>query len=579
MTINGGTFGGNMAAGEAADNGGGGIFNNGGTLVVNSAVLAENTASSGSGSGGGLLSTNGSVTIGSATFRANAANRAGGGIEIIEGTLTMTGTDFDANTTGDSPGNGGALHVSSSAVVTVTGGSVTGNTAAREGGGFWNQQAARMTVTGTTFTGNTAAGNAADDGGGALFNNGGTMRLIRPVIVRNTATGTAGSGGGILNLGGTLRISGGIVDTNSANRAGGGIEDARGIVQMDSVMVRGNSIAVAAPGNGGGFHSGGGTVSITNSSFLGNTAVEGGGIWVAGQLSIVSTEGGDMFVMDNVATGDAATNGGGGVFMNPNSTLTMIGVMVDDNSATGTAGSGGGVFLSDNVQATITGGTVSGNSANRAGGGIEIANDAMNDGVASLTLDGVEVDDNTIAVAAPGNGGGIHSGGGALVIMGGSVSSNTAVEGGGVWSNGLVTIQKDDDDDDTAINDNTPRATVLPTAAAVSMPKPEARSPSRVLPLKATRPPARPARAVASSSPTERRVTMTDVDVEGNSANRAGGGIEVADDARDGAAGTLVADRCRRHCNTIATANPGNGGGLHVGGAERGYDHQKHVRL
>ena len=144
------------------------------------------------------------------------------------------------------------------------------------------------------------------------------------------------------------------------------------------------------------------------------------------ELAVVSTEGGDMFVMDNVATGADATNGGGGVFMNPNSTLTMIGVMVEGNSATGASGSGGGVFLSDNVQATITDGTVSGNAANRAGGGIEIANDAMNDGVASLTLDGVEVDENAIDAANPGNGGGIHSGGGALVIMGGSVSGNTA---------------------------------------------------------------------------------------------------------------------------------------------------------
>ncbi len=566
MTLNGTTFSGNMAMGPDADNGGGGVYNNGGTLIVDGATFSSNTATQGSGSGGGLLTTNGNVTITSATFDQNSSNRAGGGIEILEGTLTLTNTDFTSNMTGSSPGNGGAIHVTSSAVVTVTGGTVTGNTAAREGGGFWNQVAARMTVTGTTFDANSAAGNAADDGGGALFNNGGTMRLFSNTIVRNTATGTAGSGGGILNLGGTLRIVGGAVDSNSANRAGGGIEDSNGLVQMDSVMVRGNSIATAAPGNGGGLHSGGGTVTVTNSSFLSNTAVEGGGLWSNGVLSIVSTEDGDMFVMDNTATGNDADKGGGGIYAESAATLTMIGVMVEGNAATGTSGSGGGLFIADGVQATVAKGTISNNRANRAGGGIEIANDPMADGVASLTLDDVEVNGNTIAVAAPGNGGGIHSGGGALIVKGGSVSSNSAVEGGGIWSNGSVLIERDEDDADALISDNTASGDDATNGGGGLYAETGGDFNVQGATIEGNSATGTSGSGGGVFVADGASVVMEEVDIIDNSANRAGGGIEVADDATTGDKASLTLTRVNVGFNSIATANPGNGGGLHVGG-------------
>ncbi len=582
MMLDGVTITDNMAMGTAADNGGGGVFNNGGTLSLVNVGFGGNTATQGSGSGGGLLTTNGTVTItggafggaygttdtvfGSAdTFAGNRASRAGGAIEVIEGTVTINNVNFVANATGSSPGNGGAIHVSSSAVVTVTGGTVANNTATREGGGFWNQQAARMTVTGTSFTGNSAAGDAADDGGGALFNNGGTMRLFGVQASGNSATGTAGSGGAILNLRGTLRMSGGEVTGNRANRAGGGIEDANGIVQMDSVLVAGNSIAVAAPGNGGGLHSGGGTVTVTNSSFLDNSAVEGGGLWSSGILSIVSTDGGDMFVMNNVGTGDAATNGGGGVFQQAG-TLTMIGVMVEDNAATGTSGSGGGLFVADGVQASVTKGTISNNRANRAGGGIEIANDPMAGGVALLTLDDVEVNGNTIAVAAPGNGGGIHSGGGALVIKGGLIASNSAVEGGGVWSNGPVTITVDSEGIGTGIVSNEATGDdathggggiFVQTGGAFTV------EDATVSTNRATGTSGSGGGIFVSDASS---LSMTRGIVFGNRANRAGGGIEVADNASTEGKAVLSLTGVSVERNSIGTANPGNGGGLHVGG-------------
>jgi hypothetical protein len=575
MTLTGVSLSGNRAMGTDADNGGGGLYNNGGTLNLNSVTLAENTATEGSGSGGGLLSTAGTVTVTGSSFSENDANRAGGAIEIVEGMLMLTDTDFTGNATGDAPGNGGALHVTGAARVTVTGGTVSGNTAASEGGGFWNQTAARMTVTGTVFTDNVAEGDAADGGGGALYNNGGTLRLMQARIVRNSATGDAGSGGGILNNGGTLHMSGGIVDTNRANRAGGGIEDASGTVQLDSVLVRGNLIADAAPGNGGGLHSGGGTVTVTNSSFLGNTAVEGGGLWASGTLSIVSTEGGDMFVMDNVATGDDADNGGGGVFQQAG-TVTIRDAMITGNRATGTSGSGGGVFLSDGATAEVTGGSISGNTSSRAGGGLEIADDPETETLAAALIFDTDISGNN-AGTNPGNGGGIHSGGGDLVIQFVRITGNTAVEGGGIWSNGSVTTGG------VVVPVAEDGMAVVPTRNTVSGNTATGNEPSNggggifaqtggtfvlsdmnILNNRATGTSGSGGGifVLDGSSVTVERSRIT-----GNQANRAGGGIEVADDASTDAPTTFTLRTTEVSANSIETANPGNGGGLHVGGA------------
>ena len=127
--------------------------------------------------------------------------RAGGAIEMADGPssgrlsrVTMTG-----NTTGPSPGNGGAVHITGPSNLTVIGGTYSGNTASREGGALWNGSGT-MTVRGAMIDGNTASGDAADDGGGGIFNNGGTLRVFAgTTITNNVADGASGSGGGIFN--------------------------------------------------------------------------------------------------------------------------------------------------------------------------------------------------------------------------------------------------------------------------------------------------------------------------------------------------------------------------------------------
>ena len=67
-------------------------------------------------------------------------------------------------------------------------------------------------------------------GGGGIFNNGDTLAVRGTTIDSNEATGTSGSGGGILLDGGAARLDDVTITNNTAVRAGGGIETANGAI-------------------------------------------------------------------------------------------------------------------------------------------------------------------------------------------------------------------------------------------------------------------------------------------------------------------------------------------------------------
>lgn len=99
-------------------------------------------------------------------------------------------------------------------------------------------------------------------------------------IEGNVADGAAGSRGGILNNMGELDVNDIAITNTTSDRAGGGIEANVGTTDLDRVDLVGNTTG-DAPGNGGGLHlTGAGTVDITRSRVVANTAAnEGGGLW------------------------------------------------------------------------------------------------------------------------------------------------------------------------------------------------------------------------------------------------------------------------------------------------------------
>ena len=354
------------ATGDEADAGGGAIFTAVGNLFATGLVATGNSASGTSGSGGVVFQASGSIVLVDATLEGNSANRAGGGIEIVDGSFfarnITLGSEGMGNSTGleseTGPGNGGGLHITGFASANIVGGTVSGNQAAGEGGGLWNQAGSRLFVSGVTIDGNEALGDQADQGGGGIFNNGGDLRIVGDsTISNNFALGESGSGGGVLSVDGRVFVADSNISLNTANRAGGGIEIIDGsLVVRDSAIV--SNVAGPAgsgtPGNGGGFHVSG----VANSRFIGaqifdnQAASEGGGLW--------NQAGSDLFVFEslidnNVALGADSDNGGGGIFNN-GGTVSIFNSEISNNTADSTAllglgedaseagGSGGGIF-------------------------------------------------------------------------------------------------------------------------------------------------------------------------------------------------------------------------------------------
>ena len=561
LTVIGGTYDGNVASGDDADMGGGALYNDGGQLTVIGATLTNNTANGASGSGGAILVQPGSLTeVAGTTISGNSSNRAGGGIEVnatddAVAMLKLKNVDFANNSTGAAPGNGGALHITGPGDVTALNGTISGNAAAAEGGGFWNSAVGTLTVNGARFEANTASGADADMGGGALYNDGGMLTVVNAQIVNNVADGASGSGGGLLAQPGSMvTVTGGDINGNTSNRAGGGIEvnaTMTDTVTVDLTGVRlSNNATGAAPGNGGALHiTGPGTVNVISGLVSGNmAAAEGGGLWnsAVGTLNVTG-----VTLTGNTASGADADQGGGALF-NDGGTLNVTNSVIEQNVADGASGSGGGI-LNNGGTLNVSGGTFVGNTSNRAGGAIE------DNAGASVTLDDVDFFNNSTG-AAPGNGGALHiTGAGNVSATGGMVNGNTAAaEGGGFWNSAVGTLNVDgtrfannvasgDDADQGggALFNDGGTLTVTNSVLHGNVADGASGSGGGIL-------------ANAGST-----LNVSDTMINDNTSNRAGGGIEVNATMTN----TVTADLSNVTLDGNSTgAAPGNGGALHITG-------------
>ena len=434
-----------------------GLADNGGAIQITGANVILNNILINNSRANGILGSGGAVLVGlganfaanDSTFSGNISNRAGGAIEATAATTTtLVNVDLTGNNTGvapatANPGNGGAFHITGAGTVTITGGTLSNNVAAAEGGGLWNG-AGNMIILGTTITANTASGVASDNGGGGIYNlNNGTLTITNATISNNTANGTSGSGGGILNdVGATLNVNNSTITGNTANRAGGGIEGnataGTSFINLNGVILNSNTV-FTSPGNGGGLHmTGPGTVNITGGTVNNNNAgSEGGGLWNGtGTMTVDGTT-----IDGNTASGVAADNGGGGIYVNNGGTLIVQNnAVISNNIANGTAGSGGGILSDVGATVTVNGSTITGNTANRAGGGIEAVAST------TTTLNNVALTNNNAgvspAIAVQETAVAFISQVPVSTLNGGNASNNLAAnQGGGLWNgSGTMTV-------------------------------------------------------------------------------------------------------------------------------------------
>ena len=456
----------------------------------------------------------------------SAAPDAGGAVDLKSGS---TATFIDVDVTGSTAGiNGGGIHGASNTTIDIR---------ATAGGG-------------SLISDNEAQGNESNRGGGGVWG-AGIVRITGPnvVIDNNRATGTSGSGGGVFNLGGTLIINGTVtISNNTANRAGGGIETAGGTVTTTGATTLQGNDAGANPGNGGGLHAGGSAVvSLTGLVATNNTAVEGGGLWNSGS-GRMSLSG--VAVTTNIATGTntggSTDAGGGGVYNDGGELHVDAQTTLNGNRATGASASGGGI-LNNGGYLKVTNAAITNNTASRAGGGVESA-----DG--TVFLIDVVLNANVVGTA-PGNGGGFHGGGTAnvSVLRGAATGNQAGSEGGGYWisGNGLLTIHS------TRIAGNTAAGAAAENGGGGVY------NDGGRLDITGSMIESNTATGDSGSGGgvlnNGGRLLITVGTIQNNAANRAGGGVESA-------GGTVTVNGTVFQANVVGTA-PGNGGGLHTGGA------------
>jgi hypothetical protein len=346
-----------------ADGNAGGIRNNGGTLTVTNCAVVNNTGVNEplGGRGGGIRNSGGSLMVSGSTVSGNSA-ADGGGIWDDFGSLTISdsfvsdnvATGFDIRST-HTPGSGGGIG-NNNGVMTVNGGKISGNSTDGHGGGISN--AGSLTVSGCTLSGNSALVGGGIDGGDLT-------------ISSSTLCGNSAADGGGIRCVGTLTVHRCIFTGNSAT----------------AFNLGDTHIA----GTGGGIAIDFGNVTVQDSSFIGNSAELGGGIYNA-PGSFSAELGNSLTVSGSTFTSNSATEGGA-IYNDPTGTLVVKNCNLGTSPLTGnTAVAGGGIYNLGN--ATVQDSNLLGNSATSAGGGI------FNDASGTLTVDDSVVVGNVALLGA-----------------------------------------------------------------------------------------------------------------------------------------------------------------------------------
>lgn len=287
--------------------------------TMNSVTFSNNTANGGtSGTAyGGGADLSGNPIISTATFNSNTvtasgpnAYAAGGGFSLGSydgngsncGYVSMTGSTVSNNSATNA---GGGIWAECNLVFgtygTVSNNSVTA--VANEydgGGGIWNDDT--LEIYGFTFNANTVSGSTASTGGGAIMNYDGGAFLTNSTFYKNTASV---DGGGIENIyESELELVNSTIYQNTAGHSGGNVN---------------NDPSPAGPGTT--------TVFSGNTIIAGGTATSGPDIWnidtftsagynVVQQSSNFGTgtsnvpQTGDLIGQDPLLASGLASNGG-----------------------------------------------------------------------------------------------------------------------------------------------------------------------------------------------------------------------------------------------------------------------------
>ncbi len=308
--------------------------------------------------GGAIRAHKTNITLSSVLMEGNVSQYYGGALHASSGNVTITGSTFKDN----EGGTGAALYFTGMIGVSMSESTVVGNVSSANG---------------TMYASNSAV-----------------------VLDNVTAKDNKAASGGFLYLSGsasTLTVNGGLYENNSATYGGAMYISAAQNVEINDATFKLNKAEskTAAEPNGGAIYTINANISVTGSTFDGNSAENhGGAIAIVGGEVALSGE--------NTFKNNVAGNHGGAIhvtYQNINgekigALLTMNGGLFEGNKALG----GGAVSIRSNCRAEFVSTVFKSNSVTGDNGVLDgdfEGGGAIYAGWGSLVLDSVEMSGNS----------------------------------------------------------------------------------------------------------------------------------------------------------------------------------------
>lgn len=169
----------------------------------------------------------------------------------------------------------------------------------------------------------TISGNTASEKGGAIYNYGGNLTIADSTLCENEAY----NGGAIYVAGGAFTIMNSFFSENSASYEGGAIYNGSSLKSLK--ITNAYFTANSAQHYGGAIYDNGGTLTLTNSVFSANSALDsnslGGAIYNSSSMSAIE-------LYNCTIAGNKAVRSGGGIYRG-NGTIKVYNTIVSQNYA------------------------------------------------------------------------------------------------------------------------------------------------------------------------------------------------------------------------------------------------------
>jgi hypothetical protein len=198
---------------------------------------------------------------------------------------------------------------------------VRGNSVDVYGGGIDNIEGATATIIDSIIDHNHADGDGTHAPlGGGIYSYNATLILANSSLSDNAAAYGGGLYNNSFNNTSTATITDSTVLSNTALQGGGGVDNNNGA----TLTIAGSTISDNAASIGGGFHNYNGSVLVASSTISGNSAGNGGG---------VSNTSGTLTITDSTISSNSVTNGGYGGGIDNNGAMTVGNTIAAGNTA------------------------------------------------------------------------------------------------------------------------------------------------------------------------------------------------------------------------------------------------------